>query len=82
MRGSLPLQPVTGPQPEGCPSRPNTDPKLLNQFEMFCTWVCRLLTVSIRAGSSVRTLFKASTSTFFSCAVMSGRSCIMLSSWA
>ena len=59
MRGRLPLQPVTGPQPEGCPSsalgqslghlphkgegffiliyRPNTDPKLLNQFEMFCT---------------------------------------------
>ena len=62
--------------------RPNTDPKLLNQFEMFCTWVCRLLTVSIRAGSSVRTLFRASTSTFFSCAVISGRSCIMLSSWA
>jgi len=62
--------------------RPNTDPKLLNQFEMLCTWVCRLLTVSIRAGSSVRTLFKASTSTFFSCAVISGRSCIMLSSWA
>ena len=62
--------------------RPNTDPKLLNQFEMFCTWVCRLLTVSIRAGSSVRTLFRASTSIFFSCAVISGRSCIMLSSWA